>query len=91
MQSCGTGAYHVGDEPDERTVAKCQEKVNYSHFDIDYPLPYTEFWIVSYLSGRTHLICSSSDTRRALCGIRLLASDGQEQCPKFNIFPAKGQ
>lgn len=29
-QSCGTGGYHVGDEPDDRTVAKCQEKVGSS-------------------------------------------------------------
>jgi hypothetical protein len=27
VQSAGTGAYHVGSEPDDRTVAKCKEKV----------------------------------------------------------------
>jgi len=26
IESCGTGGYHVGEEPDDRTVAKCREK-----------------------------------------------------------------
>jgi low molecular weight phosphotyrosine protein phosphatase len=25
VDSCGTGAYHVGDDPDERTVATCEK------------------------------------------------------------------
>jgi low molecular weight phosphotyrosine protein phosphatase len=25
VDSCGTGAYHVGDEPDERTVETCKK------------------------------------------------------------------
>jgi len=32
-QSCGTGAYHVGDDPDERTVAKCEEKVSRYYYN----------------------------------------------------------
>ncbi|KAL7008505.1 Low molecular weight phosphotyrosine protein phosphatase [Cystobasidiomycetes sp. EMM_F5] len=26
IESAGTGGYHVGDEPDDRTVAKCRQK-----------------------------------------------------------------
>jgi low molecular weight phosphotyrosine protein phosphatase len=25
IDSCGTGAYHVGDDPDERTVQTCKK------------------------------------------------------------------
>jgi protein-tyrosine-phosphatase len=33
IDSCGTGAYHVGDDPDERTVQTCK-KVSRDHLCI---------------------------------------------------------
>lgn len=30
IKSSGTGGYHIGSEPDDRTVAKCREKVSLS-------------------------------------------------------------
>ncbi|CAD6583521.1 MAG: hypothetical protein CYPHOPRED_002383 [Cyphobasidiales sp. Tagirdzhanova-0007] len=46
IESAGTGAYHVGDEPDDRTIAKCHEKnipidsvaqaIQPRHFDFDF-------------------------------------------------------
>ena len=36
VDSCGTGAYHVGDEPDERTVETCKKVCRRSEFSARY-------------------------------------------------------
>lgn len=35
VDSCGTGAYHVGDTPDERTVETCVKVGRRLRFDVD--------------------------------------------------------
>ncbi|KAL0580825.1 Low molecular weight phosphotyrosine protein phosphatase [Marasmius crinis-equi] len=61
VDSCGTGAYHVGEDPDDRTVATCKKHgVPISHkaravCDEDY----TEF---------THILAADGSNLRALEG-----------------------